>query len=231
LEVWHIEQKLTIPLLFLCLLFCNPAYVVQAFRPSHIFIHLHSIFIALFTSYFRFFLLALFDLFRYSNRKPRTLFWVPKIFYMVTQAAVSLIAKFVVGRPIEGEFIETAMHPVEIIELVVAVSYFCWLFLLVFTVSCSVDFVERYKFHFYVIATGNVLGMTTMVEGVMPLFRLFETTSLRFVMPFSLINIFVLLMVYCHWPYERVQDQTYFDNTDDDAAVPPADFLPDDASD
>jgi hypothetical protein len=231
LEVWHIEQKLTIPLLFLCLLFCNPAYVLQAYRPSHIFIRLHSIFPTLFTAYFRFFLLALFHLFRYSNRKPRTLFWVPKILYMVTQAAVSLMAKFTAGRPIEGEFVETVMHPMEIVELAVAVSYFCWLFWLVLTAWCYVDFVERYKFHFYVIATGNVLGITTIVEGIMPMFKLFETSSLRFVMPFALVNIFVLLMVYCHWPYERVQDQTYFDNANDGDAVPPADFLPDGTSD
>jgi hypothetical protein len=231
LEVWHVAQKLTIPLVFLRHLFCNPAYVVHAYRPSQVFTRLNSVFSVFFRAYFRFFLLGLFDLFRYRNRKPRALFWVPKIFYLVAQASVSLAAKFAAGPLIEGDFIDTAMHPTQIVEMVVAVSYFCWLFWLVLAASCYVDVVDRYKFHFYVVAAGNVLGMIAMIEGVIPALKSFETSSLTFVMPFAVINIFVLLMVYCHWPYERVQDQTYFDSTDKGAAVPPAAFLPNADSD
>jgi hypothetical protein len=61
ISLWHLEQKLTMPLLVFAAFYNGPLFPIQLVSPSRSYIIFDTIARALFTSYFRFFVLSLFD--------------------------------------------------------------------------------------------------------------------------------------------------------------------------
>ena len=82
-KLWHLEQKLTIPLLGLLILFNNPLYFFMVSKPNPVFIIYDSIFTNLFNSYLKFFILCLFDSLRYKNRNTNSCFFIPKCIFII----------------------------------------------------------------------------------------------------------------------------------------------------
>jgi hypothetical protein len=224
-KLWHLEQKLTVPLLFLDLLFTDPLYILHAYRPSRFLIVFHTIMTSLFTSYFRFFVLVLFDSLRYKNRKTDHCFFSPKIAFSLVHFAVSLIhgisddvASFG-DSPLERN--HTQGTP-ERAEMIIYCTYLIWVAWSVVAASAQVDITERYKFNMYLAASAFSLLALGTVQIIFHWMRLFGRSSLHFAISFAAQNVFVLLMAYCHWPYEMLQDQTYLDSSPE---RPPAEFL------
>jgi hypothetical protein len=227
IKLWHLEQKLTIPLLVLDAFFCNPFYIVQAYRPSQFSILINTFLNAVFTSYFRFFVLVLFDSLKYKNRKTDGCFFGPKLFFALVQFLVSA------GHGITDDVISFGESPhsdvmglfLERFEAVLFVIYYVWTIISIIGAFAQVDVTERYKFNMYLAAVGSCLIILGLVQGVFRKLRLFRDSSLHFVIAFSMHNVFVLLMAYCHWPYEVLHDQNYVDNTGDGMGTQIVDFF------
>jgi hypothetical protein len=222
-KLWHLEQKLTIPLLVLDFLFTDPLYIVHFYYPSRNLIILHTVLVALFTSYFRFFVLVLFDSLRFKNRKTTNCFFAPKILFVLCTFVVSVIHG--VGDDVAslGDSPLERVHSEGASERVETMFYFFYLFWVagsVLAASAQVDVTERYKFNMYLSAVAFSLLALGVVQLIFYRLRLFGRSSLHFAISFAVQNIFVLLMAYCHWPYEMLQDQTYMDNGDTSEHAP-----------
>jgi hypothetical protein len=224
----HLEQKITIPLLVLNVLFANPFYAIQAFRPSQFLIVVGTIAHALFSSYFRFFVLVLFDSLRYKNRKTNMCFFVPKIGFAVVQFVVAVthgVSDDVVSFGDSPSERNHSKNFFEKVEGMLYVVYITWTIIAVIRASAQVDVTERYKFRMYLASAGFSLLSLGVVQIVFKRLDLFSQSSLHFAISFAVQNVFVLLMAYYHWPYEMLHDQTYVDTTGDGSVRAPAEFL------
>lgn len=102
IKLWHLEQRLTIPLLILAILYDNPLYFmrylssktsnslnqksISPLPPSSEL--LETIISSLFDSYFNFFLLVIFDSLCFKNRKIDRCFFWPKITFFIFNTVV-----------------------------------------------------------------------------------------------------------------------------------------------
>lgn len=106
IKLWHLEQKLTVPLLIISILYDNPLYFLRyissktskqsstpSIPPLPPFSETTEIIISsLFDAYFNFFLLVIFDSLRFKNRKIDRCFFGPKIFFFIINAAIYIIS-------------------------------------------------------------------------------------------------------------------------------------------
>jgi hypothetical protein len=226
--LWHLEQKLTVPLLVLDLLFSNPFYIIHSYVPSQKLILITTIIQSLFTSYFRFFVLVLFDSLRYKNRKTDHCFFLPKIAFVLLFFVIGVVhgvsddvASFG-DSPLERNHAEGIFEKAEAALYIV---YLAWVVKCVAHSAAQVDVTERYKFIMYLAASGFSLLILGVVQIVFKALNLFSLSSLHFAIVFAVQNVFVLLMAYFHWPYEMLHDQSYVDRPGDVSEHTPAEFL------
>jgi hypothetical protein len=213
--------------LVLDILFCNPIYLIHAYHPCQFFILINTFLNAVFTSYFRFFVLVLFDSLKYKNRKTNGCFFGPKLCFAIIQFLISA------GHGITDDVVSFGDSPdsdarglfLERFETVLFVIYYIWTIVSIMGAFAQVDVTERYKFNMYLAAVGSCLIILGLAQGVFRRLKLFRNSSLHFVIAFSIHNVFVLLMAYCHWPYEVLHDQNYLDNTGDGSGVQGIDFF------
>ena len=102
IKLWHLEQKLTVPLIIIAILYDNPLYFVRylssktsnssnppSISPFPPFSETsETIISSLFDSYFNFFLLVIFDSLRFKNRKIDRCFFWPKIIFFIFNFAI-----------------------------------------------------------------------------------------------------------------------------------------------
>jgi hypothetical protein len=213
-KLWHLEQKLTIPLLVLAFLFTDPIYIIHLYRPSRILIVWHTIISALFTSYFQFFLLVLFDSLRYKNRKTSRCFFAPKVVFALLHFLATVIHGVSDNVAYFGDSPLERNHSTGASERAEAILNACslvWIVLVIVVASMKVDVTERYKFNMYLAAAVFSVVPLLTVHAVFRALKLFGRSSLHFAVSFSVQNVFVLLMAYCHWPYEMLPDHSYTD--------------------
>lgn len=74
-----------------------------------------------------------------------------------------------------------------------------------------IDITEKYKFSVYSNVSIICISVIMFVDFVLKPRRIFQDTSLSFAIHFTVQNLFVLLMVVFHWPYETLTDQQYHD--------------------
>jgi hypothetical protein len=227
-SLWHLEQKLTVPLLVLDLLFSNPFFIIHSYIPSQGLIVLTTIIHSLFTSYFRFFVLVLFDSLRYKNRKTDHCFFVPKVAFVLLFFVIGVVhgvsddvASFG-DSPLERNHAESVFEKAETALYIV---YLAWVVKCVAHSAAQVDVTERYKFCMYLAACGFSLFILGVLQIVFKAFNLFLLSSVPFAIVFAVQNVFVLLMAYFHWPYEMLHDQSYVDRAGDVSEHTPAEFL------
>lgn len=212
MKYWHLEQKLTVPFMFLSVLHNNPLYIYQVYYPSQVLIVFETLMTNIFVAYFRFFVLVLFDSLRYKNRKTSSCFFVPKIIIVlllfissVTHGIYDDISAFK-GNLIGADNIEVIFR---FTEIGLFALYLILAIVAIIRAGVKVDITERYKFNMYVASGGTALFLLAIVEIVFRAFDLFKNSSIHFVVNMSVENAFVLLMAYFHWPYEVLDDQTY----------------------
>ena len=209
-KLWHLEQKMTVPLLFLLFLYNDPLYVIHCYYPSIVVVIFDRLVYALFHAYLSFFILVLFDSLRYKNRKTDSCFFLPKI----TLCVIMFI--FYAAHGIYDELHmydeQSGRDPIEnglaITELV---FYLVFVVLAAFSIIVSgiqVDVTERYKFNIY-LSSGIIAVVIMAIAQVLFSMKFIYGTSLSFVLKFAVENVFSLLMAYFHWPYEVLQDQQY----------------------
>jgi len=215
IKLWHLEQKLTVPLLFLAIFFNNPFYVVHIGNPSHVYVILDRILCAIFQNYFKFFILVLFDSLRYKNRKTDSCFFLPKIVFCVLMFIFTVIHGIyddIVAfgeTPLNGDPLESKLRWT---EFGFFLFYLIWASISVIMSAFQVDLTERYKFNVYASAGGVTLLLMAVIQVLFRFFKLFGDSSVNFVMTYAIQNVFAVLMSYFHWPYEVLTDQYYGDS-------------------
>ena len=198
--LWHLEQRLTVPLLALACIFCNPFFALDVYWPSPTFQMYDIVFGALFKSYLSFFVLTLFDSLRYKNRRTDKCFFVPKAIFTV------IIFWSLVSHGLNDT------HGLTFMEVVLAIIYGFWLVSSVVLASVGVDITERYKFHMYLTAVGSFLAILTLAYLFFVQWGICPNRDMHFIVTFAVANMFVLLMGCCHWPYEVLHDQGFADS-------------------
>jgi len=219
---WHLEQKMTIPLILFLIFYNNPLYYFQLYYPSKFLVYCETILSSLFVSYFRFYLLVLFNSLRFKNRKTDKCFFMPKIIFLFVNFLFSAIKGVYFDElslspySFSGSNIINSLNWIEN-----AIFYvFClWSVYSIILAGRDVDITERYKFLIYIISGVLALILLVMSKILSELMPIFSTTSLGFVTSFSVENVFILLMAYFHWPYEVLQDQSYLDGEDPNNAA------------
>lgn len=211
IRYWHLEQKLTIPLIFVSIFYNNPFEIIQIISPSYSFLIFDCIVKSIFSSYFELFILALFDSLRYKNRRIKKCFFTPKIIFILILFSVSIshriydtITSFDASPILEHDSVETAFR---IVEIILYIFYYIWFISSVFRAALQVDVTERYKFNIY-FATCFASLVFLSLAYCLNLFEFFKNKTLEIFVPLSTINLFVILMMCFHYPYE-VLDGSY----------------------
>ncbi|KAK8839430.1 hypothetical protein M9Y10_031781 [Tritrichomonas musculus] len=214
IRYWHLEQKLTIPLIFISIFYNNPFELIQIVSPSYAFLIYNCIIKSIFSAYFEFFILALFDSLRFKNRKIKACFFTPKIIFILFLFFISLvhriyitITSFDTSPALDQDKSESVFR---IIDLILYLLYYVWFMVSVILAGFQVDITERYKFNVYFttcFASLMLLGIVYCLN----LFAFFENKTLGFFVPLTTINLFVILMFCFHYPYE-VLDGRYNSN-------------------
>lgn len=219
MRLWHLEQKLTVPLLVLLILYDNPFYIFHANSPTKTHVITNTILSATFLSYFRFFILVLFASLRFKNRKTERCFFQPKLIFVMMLFIASII---------HGVYDDIASFDIEIVEtdeleakirwteVTLYLIYITWTAIAIIHAGFNVDVTERYKFIVYLIGGCTALLMLLSVHVLFAWKGWFKDSSLSFIMSFAVENVFVLMMVYFHWPFEGVADKKE-DNNDSGA--------------
>ena len=210
-NLWHLEQQLTIPLVVLAILYNNPFSIYTSTHPSFFSNIIGDIFEAAFTIYFRFFILVLFDSLRYKNRKTDKYFFLPKIVYSLIMFIVLLISMITEN----GQIRILPQTPVlSFINTLLFTIYLVWSGFSICIAFCQVDLTERYKFMVYAASGALALTLLAISSVLFDFLGYFKESALGFVEVYAIQNVFVMLMVYFHWPYEILQDQSYMDNSE-----------------
>ena len=223
-KLWHLEQKLTAPLLLLVIFYNNPLSLFTVSHPTHISVILDTIINCLFTVYFRFFILVLFDSLRYKNRKTDECFFAPKIAYCVIDFLI-MVSHGIYDDISSSTQVHSACSVMRMIEYILFCGYLVWAAISIAVAGCQVDITERYKYIIYMVSgllSLLLLGMSDLFLGFM---GFLENSSLKFVENYAIENVFVMLMAYFHWPYEVLHDQNYIGGDDPNQATLPAEFF------
>ena len=197
-KLWHLEQRLTVPLLALDCLFCDPFFVFDAYWPSSAFVIYDAICCGVFKSYVCFFVLTLFDSLRYKNRRTDKCFFVPKFLFTAVLFGV------LTYRELRNRSLA--------IEPFLWVAYYAWAIYSIIVASLQVDITERYKFNMYLIAVASSMALTFTGNVLFVHLKLALDTSIHFALSFAVENMFVLLMACFHWPFEVLHDHSFMDN-------------------
>lgn len=210
MKLWHLEQKLTVPLLVLLILYDNPLYVFHVNSPSKTHVIMNTVLSATFLSYFRFFILVLFASLRFKNRKTDRCFFQPKVVFV----AILFLASIVHGiyddiASFDVEILETDELEARIrwTEITLYLVYIVWTGIAIIHAGLHVDVTEKYKFMVYLSGGCTALVMLLVVHVLFGWYGWFRESSLSFIMSFAVENVFVLMMVYFHWPFERIADK------------------------
>lgn len=234
-KLWHLEQKITVPFLFLSFLFSNPLYPIQAFYPSNLYIVFETIMNSLFKTYFKFFVLVLFDSLRYKNRKTNIMFYIPKVLFLLIYFFVNIIHGIydivLLSSNSTSDISGKGFHEViGNLEWALFIIYIIWA-LIIFIISFrNVDITEKNKFYIYAFINGITSLILFAVNNYVFLKNSnmnVDDNTMSFILSFIVQNVYVLLNAYFHWPFDTLQD-TY--NNDDDnkpTTVEPNEFFAD----
>lgn len=203
---WHLEQKLTIPLVFVTIFYNDPIEIIHLLiSPSYSILIFDCICKSVFLTYFEFFILSLFDSLRYKNRKIKKCFFTPKIVFILFLFVVTLshriydtITSFDSSPSFERDSVELAFR---IVEIIFHLFYYFWFISSVVKAAMQVDVTERYKFNVYFAICFSSL-MFLSISYCLGLFDFFKNKTLNVFVPMATVNLFVILMICFHYPYE-----------------------------
>ena len=213
-KLWHLEQQLTAPLVILCILYNNPLTYFTVTHPTHWANVANTFFSTLFTVYFRLFILVLFDSLRYKNRKTDKCFFLPKVLYSIITFMMLLYSEMHSNSSsytVENIENSTTKETIRFINTLLFTVYLVWCSISIIIAFLKVDVTERYKFSIYAVAGASALILLAVSDVLFNFFGFFSESSLGFIEDYAIQNVFVMLMIYFHWPYEVLQDQTYMD--------------------
>lgn len=232
----HLEQKLLIPLIVCAVLSNNPFYIFHAYNPGHLYFFTYALGSALFEGCLCLGILVVFEYIRQKNVKFDLEFLFSKLVYCSCIALSHFFYKlhYAIGTysnpQIAGHSVtEFILREIEVLLLC---GFVVWAFILFSKCLSSIDITERSKFVMYSYANIVTLIGIILFSIIGNAFNLYQDTPLIEVSEFVFSNVFVLMMIYYHWPYSILYEQDYLDeanNQDDHAPIADiAEPMPDD---
>lgn len=213
-KIWHLEQKLTAFLVLLAFLADDPLYFNQKLEVKKVGVIIDIISISLFRTYLQFFVLTLFDSLRYKNRKIGRCFFAPKILFFFLLLITEILHSFIDDSQTTifiEKFTPQIKILIHILHQINNAFYIFWMIVAIVSAGAFIDITEKYKFSVYSNVSIICISVIMFVDFVLKPRRIFQDTSLSFAIHFTVQNLFVLLMVVFHWPYETLTDQQYHD--------------------
>lgn len=213
-KIWHLEQKLTVFLVFIVFFADDPLYFSQKLESKKIGVIFDIFSMSFFYSYLQFFALTLFDSLRYKNRKIGRCFFAPKILIFLI-LLITKILHFYIDESQTTELIKKfssqAKFAINSFYSIINIIYIILMIVTILRAGAFIDITERYKFFVYSNVLIICVSVIFIVDFILKRKKKFQNSSLPFLINFTIQNLFVLLMVIFHWPYETLTDQQYHD--------------------
>lgn len=280
--VLHLEQILSIFLLFFTFLIDNPFHYIFIVKLPKFSMIYDEITKTIFNIYLRFFVLVLFDSLRFKNRRIGRCFFTPKLFFFLFFLLFELLSSLIQAKKV-GHFqypnsVLQKLHSTEInaanfkqfyqneakiskevnlysnerllhsnlffglidnsdhyagnnnfyeksiffLSKLFELAFIFWIVFVIVRSFRDIDVTERYKFFVYFSVSSLMFLLTEVSDWILSRMERFGNTLLPFLFKLSVYNIFGLLMMFFHWPYELITDQQYLDPEEGDGDV--ADF-------
>lgn len=204
-KFWHLEQKLTVGLLFVGFLYNHFLYGTRIVS-WYVCYFIDSFVRGLEIAYVIFFLLTLFDSLRFKNREVQNFFYLPKSILSFIVGSAVFVHGFLQALD-DYKVFHVPVSPLQlnlmwIIRFGIATALL-YLFIIIILSFINVDPTEKFKFNLY------VLSVTLSFLSILIGYFLKEGNSLSFTIEYAIVSMFSILMAYFHWPYEVIKDQVY----------------------
>ncbi|OHS93258.1 hypothetical protein TRFO_40432 [Tritrichomonas foetus] len=208
----HKEQRMIIPILVCAFLSNNPFYLLQAYRPSHFFFFIEAISSTLFEGSLWITVLNVFDVMRLKNVKLDMNFYLPKLVYCGLIAFAHFIHHMyrAIGTFSDPPILsDSTGYNLMLFENLLLAGFVAWSLYIFVQSVLTMDLTERYKFVMYSASNLALVFLVAFVLIFARTFNLYEDSAAIWVSTFVVENVYVLMMIYYHWPYESQHDQTY----------------------
>ena len=209
----HLEQKLMIPLIICAILSNNPFYIFHAYNPGHLYYFIYALSSALFEGCLCLGILIVFEYIRQKNVKFDLEFLFSKLVYCGIIAIAHFLHElhYAIGTysdpPINGS--SSTEFVLRMLEVALLCGFVFWAFSLFSKCLSSIDITERSKFIMYSYANIVTLIGIILFNIIATTFGLFKDTPTIEVSKFVFANVYVLMMIYFHWPYSILYEQDY----------------------
>jgi hypothetical protein len=185
------QQALVSILLFLAILWNNPLWVIHARHPRFVFLALELVGAPLFRG------LVYYIVLHSSGAAGCSITAFAICIAAIEFASLAYETVFlVVARPLVTDPLRTALDVVKLAGNAV--------FVLVGTIA-----VAKAQNWLYIFVNGIVVAMVALLDVVGRAYGLFEWTAVEFVAGFVVLNLYVLMMAYLHWPINRDKAREY----------------------
>lgn len=235
----HQEQKLIVPLIICAVLSNNPFYIFHAYNSGHLYFFFSALSSALFEGCLCLGILIVFEYIRQKNVKFDLEFLQNKLIYCGIIAISHFLYQlhYAIGTysnpPISGH--SSVEFCLRMIEVLLLCGFVFWAFSLFSKCISSIDITERNKFIMYSYANIVLLVGIIIFNICATSLYLFKDNLLIEISEFVFSNVYVLIMIYYHWPYSILYEQDYVEEGAGQESNAPiadiADPMPDDNQD
>ena len=209
-SMWHFEQKLCIGLMYSAILMNNPFCPLLIWTASAWMVLVDTVFHSVFVAYVKFFVISLFDSLRFKNRRISECFFLPKLVFFGLFLLSQGQYEYAKGLELETVAFGTRSWTAAallVIHWVLELAFMGWFIFVCIRAHKEIDVTEKFKFSVYISVSVLTLvilwGLDVLGQGV----GFFNISCYGFVLRISTENLFVVLMLTFHWPYELISDQ------------------------
>jgi hypothetical protein len=211
IKAWAREQQIVLPLLILAPLSNNPFYLFHAYHPLSLWAVIDAVVSPLFHACVLLVLLLLFDRLLRVSASSGIRDWLSKILYVlpvfVSQAASGFhsITVSSMGPTVSTSRFEAGLRRFQAVGYLV---FLVFLMSIIARILSTEDLTDSPRFHLYLVTFGfvSLVGLFEIINGWR---QLFEGTMVNWVFSFTMHNLLTLMMIYYHWPYEFMHDQSH----------------------
>lgn len=208
---WTLEMKATLILGVFAVIGGNPLFPLYTYKPSLFYELINEFFLKIFTAAVLVYMLVVVDHVRLG--KTSKVMFIPKFVLFLAMFFADFIPVIIMpfGMEIAAH---VAVVAVKYSRIVLRVIYIAWIVYIWISAVRQLDSVETFKLVVYAVAFTIVI-LINLSEFIGPAIPLLNNTFGMFSMQLSSLETFVLLMVFCHWPYEYDVDEIYDEQQSD----------------
>lgn len=214
---WHFEQKILFPIILFAIFANNPLYLFFANHPSKYYGFYDAVAHSCFEGFFTFAILSLFDFLKKKNHKTNMGFFIGKI----AVGILIFIAKFInelydatLAFQEQNLFENALKKGLMYFEIAAESVFVIWLFIIIIQSGIAVDTTEKNRFIMFLFSGIVILFSYGGIDIICRIMNYNADNAVNWICTFVSKNVFILMMIYFHWPFEIQTDQTYVDGVD-----------------